>query len=404
MERLERWAQETDYYKNKSRKFIKDFLIDTPYMNKYDVQNYQDEMIVERYQNTYRNQLLKIRTSGSTGKIVEILWNKDDYIASNLCLWRLRQKYYNIKNSDFYLTFHSTVYNGTQVRENKELEIINHRTYLSINKFSFLPTNFERYIENILKHPIKWIFTQPSMLFILVKMMQDHNIKPQKIFPQLKYIELNGEILFESDREFFYNFFNVPIANLYGASEVNGIAYQCPNGHLHIMEKNVAVQLYNYRILDNHLYEGEIAVSSFHNKAMPIISYAIGDKVTINTNVNCKYSVSPTINIIIGRTNDRIKLSKNISVSSYELSYWIERVNTQIGNPILEYKFNCKNQKNIIFLYIKHDFLGWENVIIRKLQEEIEECYSVENIEYICLYSPIELSDNGKVRSVESNE
>lgn len=404
MKRLKQWVLETKYYSRNGERFLRDFLIDTPYMNKYDVQKFQDEMIVNRYQNIYRNQLLKIRTSGSTGKIVEVLWDKDDYIASNLCLWRLRKRYYSINHSDFYLTFHSTVYNGTQVRDNKESEFIHHRTYLSINKFSFFKNNFEKYVEEISKQPIKWIFTQPSMLLILVKKLQDHNISPDMIFPELKYIELNGEILFKSDSELFKNFFKVPIANLYGASEVNGIAYQCPNGHLHIMDQNIVVQLFNYNILNNHIYEGEIAVSSLHNKAMPIVSYAIGDKVIVNTSVECEYSSSPEINIIIGRTNDKIYLSEKLSISSYQLSYWIERVNTEIGNPILEYKIKADTQNNVIFLYIKNDFKGWENVIVRKLKEQIGEVYSGDNIDCICLYNPIEISNNGKVRSVESDE
>ncbi len=404
MEKIKKLAKGTEYFSIKGQKISDDFLIRTPYMDKYDVQRFQDEMLVGRYQNTYRNQLLKIRTSGSTGKIVEILWNPDDYIASNLSLWRERWRYYRIKNTDFYLTFHSLIYSGTQVRENRELEIILNKTYLSINKLLFSESKLDDYIKLFARYPIKWIFTQPSMLLIFIKALQKNNLDPKRIFPHLRYIELNGEILFQSEQELFYDFFKVPIANLYGASEVNGIAYQCPGGHLHILEKNVKVQLFNYRRINEHIYEGEIAVSSLHNKVMPIISYALGDKVTIDTNVTCKYSISPVVNILIGRSNDRIPLLGNISFSSYQLSYWVERVNTEIGNPILEYKANYKNQKITIFLYIKQDFRGWENEIVYRFKKHLEKSNIKEKIDCICLLNPIELSDNGKVRGVEFDE
>jgi hypothetical protein len=137
---------------------------------------------------------------------------------------------------------------------------------------------------------------------------------------------------------------------------------------------------------------------------MPIISYALGDKVTIDTNVTCKYSISPVVNILIGRSNDRIPLLGNISFSSYQLSYWVERVNTEIGNTILEYKANYKNQKITIFLYIKQDFRGWENEIVYRFKKHLEKSNIKEKIDCICLLNPIELSDNGKVRGVEFDE
>lgn len=404
MNKLEQLARDTAFYQKKKRAIPDTFLIDAPYMTKFDMQEHQDDLLIEKYQSLNRRLLLKIRTSGSTGKIVETLWEKNDYIVSNLCLWRLRKKYYGIQNTDFFLTFHSSVYSGTQVRDIKDIEIIHHRTYLSLNKFCFTENNFLKYAKEIKRADIIWIFTQPSMLLILAKLMQDHHILPEELFPKLKYIEVNGEIMFESDREMLRNFFNVPIANLYGASEVNGIAYQCPEGHLHILENNVIVQLYNSARIDADTYEGEIAVSSLHNKAMPIVSYALGDKVRINRSINCNYSSSPKMSVLIGRSSDRVPLAEGISISSYQVSYWIETVNSKIGNPILEYKVKSNEGACSIYLYIKSDFVGWEGKIISTLREQIREIYSGDNIEYICLNRPIDLSSNGKVRSVEHNE
>ena len=392
---------QTSFCRNNKMEIPTGFLIEQPYMTKYDLQHAQEELLADEYHNTYRNELQIIRTSGSTGKIVEVFWNKEDYLASNLCLWRLRKRFYDITNSHYYLTFHSTVYNGTQVRDHQELEIIRKNTYLSISKFALSFENFTKYAEEMYYLPIQWIFTQPSMLLILMDIMKRHDIHPQTLFPRLKYIELNGEILFESERQLFENYFNVPVANLYGASEVNGIAYQCPCGHLHILERNVKVQLYNYKHIRDGVFEGDIAVTSLHNKAMPIISYALGDRIIVDNNVLCDYYDTPVINVLIGRSNDNINISETKCISSYQLSYWIERINTDIGNPILEYKLKNDVSNPILYLYIRQEFSGWTNVIIRKLDNLIQEQGLSVNFKYICLDQPIELSQNGKVRSVE---
>ena len=46
------------------------------------------------------NKLIFARTSGSTGKYMEIWWKKEDYNKSMLPLWYYRKKYYGISPED----------------------------------------------------------------------------------------------------------------------------------------------------------------------------------------------------------------------------------------------------------------------------------------------------------------
>lgn len=93
----------------------------------------------------------------------------------------------------------------------------------------------------------------------------------------LKYIEMTGEELTDGLRFRIQECFHCPVADQYGANEVNSIAYECPEGNLHCMEDNVYVE-----ILDdegNPVPEGEagnIYVTTCHNHAMPFIRYGIG--------------------------------------------------------------------------------------------------------------------------------
>ena len=120
---------------------------------------------------------------------------------------------------------------------------------------------------------------QPSLILKMIDVFENYNLKP---FPTLKYIELNGEVVTEFAKKRIKSFFNIPIANMYGANEVNGIALECPNGHMHILEQNVFVDIRK----DNH-NNNTILVTSLKNTVTPIINYDLGDLVELDY-IDCK--------------------------------------------------------------------------------------------------------------------
>ena len=393
-------AKETKFFDKTQKCIFDSFLIDEPYMTKQDIQMFSNELIIPRKLCTGQGQMVRIRTSGSTGQVVEVLWKPQDYVKSNLCLWRLRKKYYNINASDIYLTFHIAEDDNLGTRA----DVIKKRNSVSVNKSAFSKDDFEQILLGLQKHSIKWIFTQPSVLLLLMHELKERNMTVQKIFPNLKHIELNGEVLIESERKAFLDFFDVPVANLYGASEVNGIAYQCPAGHLHILEDNVFVQLFDYEVISTDCYNGEIAVTSLHNSLMPLVSYALGDKISIQSSDNCKYSRAPVIDVLIGRTSDTVYLSDNITISSYNCLKWIESINAEYGNPILEYKVKKGRRQLTFVLYLKEEFGDWSKTITERLKEKIQRVCPECSVAFECVERPINLSENGKVKQVNRDK
>lgn len=393
-------ARNNEYYSKKESP-SSNIIIERPLLTKTELMQHKNEILEKRYRTLLQKKLKSVRTSGSTGKFVEVFWEKEQFIKSNLCLWRLRKKYYQILPSYRHLTFHSVSY----MSRNSDFsdDIYYENNYMSISKHSFNHNSAIHYIEAIKKYNPIWIFTQPSMLLCLLKAIEQNELNVRDIFPNLKYIELNGESLLESQREYLLSKFQVPIANMYGAMEVNCIAYQCPNGHMHLIDDNVFVQLFNCQRIDETTIEGDIAITSYHNRIMPIISYALGDRISLNIESQCEYSDSSIVDVLIGRTNDLIKLSDDISVSSFEVTYWIEKVNNQFGNAILEYKLTNNKQKNIIYLYIDEKYSSWKQTIEAYLFEIIENMYSNSiNIECRFCESPLEISNNGKMRIIDN--
>lgn len=189
---------------------------------------------------------------------------------------------------------------------------------------------------------VEWLLIQPS---IAQKLYDYLNTSGTKLPPKIKYIELNGENISKVTEKKFKDFFEVNVANLYGANEVNAIAYECPFGHMHILEDNVLVQLYNAEIKGKET-SGNIVVSSLTNSVFPIIGYDLGDKVCVE-NLSCPCgNPARVIKEIYGRKTDEIEVNGK-SIDPFCLTYCVENINSRFGNPIRQFKVVFSNNELI---------------------------------------------------------
>ena len=162
--------------------------------------------------------VITMSTSGSTGKYLQIKWNKDDYIRSMLPLWIMRKRYYGIKPDDkmcYFYTIHKT---GKE--EVKEVQ--------KNNTYGFSKTDLtdERLLEiykKIENYKPKWMLLQPSTAMMLVDTAEKHGLSQ---LDSVEYIELSGEMLSEKLKCRLNKFFKCSIANQYGSYEFNSIAYE----------------------------------------------------------------------------------------------------------------------------------------------------------------------------------
>ena len=146
---------------------------------------------------------------------------------------------------------------------------------------------------------------------------------------------------------------------MYGANEVNGIALECPNGHMHILEQNVFVDIRK----DNH-NNNTILVTSLKNTVTPIINYDLGDLVELDYN-DCKCGERGRIvKIISGRIVDMINIDEKHMINPYIFSFAIEKINSIFDDPILEFKIlQNGNDKIIMLLKVKKEFKNWKKTI-----------------------------------------
>jgi len=141
-----------------------------------------------------------------------------------------------------------------------------------------------------------------SSIVLFAKFLQRKNIVLTNICPTLKICVVTSEMLFEEDKILLENQFGVPVVNEYGASELDLIAFENPEGDWQVNSETLFVE-----ILDDHNNvlpygkEGRIVITSLFNKAHPFIRYDIGDIGILDQKSS---SQKPILKKLIGRTND----------------------------------------------------------------------------------------------------
>lgn len=199
-------------------------------------------------------------TSGSTGTPFISLKSENERMKLSKNLWELRRQFHNVTPRKLFRFMH-----------------------LGTEEISPFPFEWTDEMEDSIKEQLlylrnsdfTWWHAYPSIL----QNYSHYLLRNPMEFPALEVIESNGAYLSDEEREKMEIIFGCKIVNNYGCREVWTIAYGCQNGHLHINEDNVVVELVNDK--DNLILSdntpGNIIVTSLTQRWMPMIRYRLGD-------------------------------------------------------------------------------------------------------------------------------
>lgn len=337
-------SEHNDFYKNRIKEYDITNPLDItqwPVLTRRELQENRYNMFSDGYKTKYFNQQLRRQSSsGSSGMPVNVYWDYKDWYASNMSLWRRRWQWYGIKPSDKYVMF---TLNGFNIKADSETvyyiqEPIN---LLSVNVS--LIQNDEQYrklVDIINQFNPTWMYIQPFVLNKLIQTYKQYDLKKPSA---LRYIESVGEILTMDLRRRAVEFFEIPLANMYGSEEMNGIAYENSDGDMSVLSDNVFVEL-----MKNNKFvkygSGETIITNLNNIAMPLIRYNQGDVIDISNKNDLT-----TIKIIKGRRADAIILTNEEPISEVLLFEIIAEANNVFNDIIKEYKyeFHSLNKKLI---------------------------------------------------------
>jgi phenylacetate-CoA ligase len=137
----------------------------------------------------------------------------------------------------------------------------------------------------------------------------------------------SGELLDHTTRETLTAAFDAPVYDVYGTSETKEIAWECPEGGMHVNADVVRLE-----VLDdsgNALppeVEGDLVATLLVNRAMPLLRYRTGDRGTLLAeSCPCGRS-SPLVGVVTGRAADVLVLRGGHRVSPYALTCALERI------------------------------------------------------------------------------
>ena len=309
----------------------------------------------------YSNQLMIKKTSGSTGKYMDVYWKNEDYIKSMFPLWVMRKRLYGISPDDRMCFFY------TILDAENEADTFQDKNQLGFCKSKLDDENLHRVYKMIREFEPKWMLLQPSIGLLLCKYMDRYKVEP---IESLEYIEMSGEIFTESARLEVKKHFKCKIADQYGANEFNSIAYECPSGNMHIVESNVMVEVLNNgeKVADG--IEGELYITTRTNSAMPLIRYKIGDTGKICTGKCDCGSEWKMLKLTSGRVSDYILCEDGSRVTSYALVRPIEAVNFLYENVIRQFRI------------IQNDINDFKIVLVVD-EDDLDMSYEIEST-FVC--------------------
>lgn len=300
----------------------------------------------------YQDKLIMLHTSGSTGKYINVYWNKSDYQYSLFSLYQNRKRLSGITPRSKFCYFYTARDFG---KSDKMMERNQYKIGFcksNLTEESLLQIYFE-----IIEFGVEWMLIQPSILILLCELREKYSLPA---ISTIRYIEVTGEMLFANVKKRIQKNFDAIIVNHYGCMEVNSIAFDRGDDMLRISETVWIEIVDNNGTSVQNGVEGDICITTLDNHCMPWMRYRVGDRGILH-NVDGELYLELTT----GRINDYILMADGQKVNSYVFVRAIDNTNACLQEAIYQ------------FQVIQHDIDKFE---IRLVVDEEVDKHTVESL------------------------
>jgi phenylacetate-CoA ligase len=300
-----------------------------PVLTREDVKSHKQELVSREF----RGEVFEESTSGSTGQPIKLLMEKQaaywSYAAESRC-----RAWYGVRPGDKMARLQIT-HNS---KAHWKIDLAN-----KIKRYRWLdPRNLEEPALNafaeilLVWHPVMFR-GYPSALTVLAKYLKKGGIA--LINPRL--VECTGELLTPAQRQLFAEVFRAPIADHYSSLEIYSIAYECPQGKLHVFEDRYLEILRDGRAVAPG-ESGEMTITSLNQYAMPFIRYQNGDAGVYELKAcSCGRSM-PVLREVQGRISDVF-----IRPDGHHVYYWSTAVPLMTKHEIYQYQIYQPDQQHL---------------------------------------------------------
>jgi phenylacetate-CoA ligase len=219
-------------------------------------------------------------------------------------------------------------------------------------------------LRNKLKNAV-YIEGYSSMIYEMAKL----GFEQPDSLPNLKMIKGTSEKIFPHYQDIVKKTFGQKIISEYGAAEAGIIAFECPEGNMHITEEGVYVEQ------DEN---GEILVTNMLSYSFPIIRYRLGDSIKLaDDNFKCACGRShKIINEVTGRVG-KIIIGFNKQYPSLTLYYIFKNIYFEKGLAI-DYQATQTETGKLIIRFLEKLDSKKENLILEQSKIYFKDDIEIE--------------------------
>lgn len=336
---------------------------DLPVLTKKDLQ----KPLSERLSKGYSSKTVFVnKTSGSSGD--PFIFAKDK--EAHALTWTsiiYRFGWYGIDfNTSYQARFYGIPLNFIDYQKERLKDFLGQRYRFPI--FDLSDTFLEKVLRHFKTKKFDYINGYTSSIVLFAKFLHAKNIVLKDICPSLKVCMVTSEMLFEEDKILMETQFGIPVVNEYGASELDLIAFQDPNGQWLVNSETLFVEILdeNNQPVPNGK-EGRIVITSLYNKAHPFIRYDIGDIGILDEKSTWK---KPVLKQLLGRTNDIAVLPSGKKSPGLTFYYVTKSIIEDDGNVK---EFIIRQTKTDTFEIDYVSEIELNSAQIKKIQEAIDK-------------------------------
>lgn len=364
-----------------------------PILNKQNLQKPLEERLSIGYslKDVYLN-----KTSGSSG--TPFIFAKDKYAhaltwASNI----MRFGWFKIDfNHSYQARFYGIPMDFVGYQKERFKDFLSRRFRFPV--FDLSDAILEKFLQKFKTKKFDYINGYTSSIVLFAKYLEKNNLILKEICPTLKACFVTSEMLFESDKKLLEKQFGIPIINEYGASELDLIAFENPEGEWQINAETLFVEILdeNNQVLP-YGKEGRIVITSLFNKANPFIRYDIGDIGILDEKSTLQ---KPILKKLVGRTNDIALLPSGKKSPGLTFYYVTKSIIEDDGN-VKEFIIKQTKIDTFEIEYVSDTALNTEQ--IQKIEQAIA-LYLEPNLHFTFTRKMVlERTNRGKLKQFKSN-
>ncbi len=308
---------------------------DLPVLTKGQYQRQLPQLISSGYD---PKNLYVANTSGSTGN--PFYFAKDKFAHS--MTWANIFFYYlsvGISDDDLQARFFGIPLSGKSLVVERIKDFAMSRVRFPV--FYLGSDSLAQYLETFKKNKFGYIYGYTNAIRHFAAFVKNKGIVLRDLCPTLKAVIVTAEMCTDQDRRFIATATGVPVYIEYGASETGLIAFTDSDGDLRVCDETLFVETNA---------ENEILVTTFYNKAFPVIRYKIGDMGTLA--IKNGHTI---IQSLIGRSDDLVKLPNGNEAAGLTFYYCTRAILEKSAN-IREIYFTQKSLSTFLINYVaEHD-------------------------------------------------